>query len=99
MHEHPIRPLLANDFVEGSCQTGCQGAKRLVWRHDIEVYIGPDREDLEHLIKHARHVENELVHTDKRALQSDIARDLERLERLRDRVKNALDLTPSNAAV
>ncbi len=54
---------------------------------------------LEHLIKHARHVENELVHTDKRALQSDIARDLERLERLRDRVKNALDLTPSNAAV
>lgn len=37
-----------------------------------------------------RHIENELVHTDKRAMQADLARDLERLDRLCARVTNAM---------
>lgn len=54
---------------------------------------------LEELTKRAIQVENELVHTDKRALQADIARDLRRLERIRDLVANALseDQAPRSA--
>lgn len=42
------------------------------------------------LTNRARHVENELAHTDKRTMQSEIAHDLERLERLRNYVADEL---------
>lgn len=51
------------------------------------------------LAERARHVENELVHTDKRALQADIARDLERIEGIRDRLTHALSLEELGIAV
>lgn len=46
----------------------------------------------EQLAIRARAAENELVHTDKRSLQADLARDLARLEQLRDRVAGLLGL-------
>lgn len=46
----------------------------------------------EQLARRVGQVENELVHTDKRALQADIARDLERLERLHERVVHEITL-------
>lgn len=53
----------------------------------------------EQLIERARHVENELVHTDKRSLQAAIARDLEHLEQLRDRVLRAVEPLKTDAIV
>jgi hypothetical protein len=42
------------------------------------------------LASRARAVEHELVHTDKRTLQADIARDLKRLEGLCERLRRTL---------
>ncbi len=42
------------------------------------------------LAKRARQMENELVHTDKRSMQADLARDLEQLERLQRHVGRLL---------
>lgn len=53
----------------------------------------------EHLTQHLRHVEQELVHTDKRSLQADLARDVEQLERVRDRVMHAIALVSSEVTV
>jgi hypothetical protein len=49
----------------------------------------------EQLQARARQVELELAHTDRRQLQREIALDLERIERLRDRVERALALDAS----
>jgi hypothetical protein len=53
----------------------------------------------EQLATRARQVEHELAHTDRRQLQREIAVDLERIERLRDRVDRALALEGSSVAV
>ena len=45
-----------------------------------------------------REVENELIHTEKRSMQADIARDLERLQRLHDHVARVLGGAESNVA-
>jgi len=44
----------------------------------------------EQLKSQRRHIENELVHTDKRQMQAELARDLERINRLCDRVTLAM---------
>ena len=49
------------------------------------------------LASRTQQVENELVHTDKRQMQADIARDLKRLEQLCERLKRALALEDSLA--
>lgn len=46
-----------------------------------------------------RHIENELVHTDKRSMQADIARDLERVEVLYDRLFHTMTLAATDVAV
>jgi F0F1-type ATP synthase membrane subunit b/b' len=53
----------------------------------------------EQLQARARQVEHELAHTDRRQLQREIAQDLERIERLRERVERALALEASPNAV
>lgn len=53
----------------------------------------------EQITSRVRQIENELVHTDKRALQAEIARDLERLERIHDRVAHAITLAESSVCV
>ncbi len=53
----------------------------------------------EQLKSRAQQVENELIHTDKRAMQADIARDLERLERLNERLLRAVTMVESQIAV
>ncbi len=53
----------------------------------------------EQLASRVRHVENELVHTDKHEMQTEIARDLERLERLHARLAHAVALAQTKIAV
>lgn len=53
----------------------------------------------EQLANRCREVENELVHTDKRSLQAEIARDLERLERLHEQLVRTITLAKSPVAV
>jgi hypothetical protein len=38
------------------------------------------------LVRHLEHMENELVHTDKQQMQHDLARDVERMRAIRNRV-------------
>lgn len=66
---------------------------------NIELTIDDAAFLAENLTQHLRHVNNELVHTDKRSLQADLARDVENLERLRDRVMHALEMATSQVAV
>jgi hypothetical protein len=54
---------------------------------------------LDELNKQREHIENELVHTDARAMQADLARDLDRLDRLRQRLSTAVNLDMPRAGV
>jgi Arc/MetJ-type ribon-helix-helix transcriptional regulator len=53
----------------------------------------------EQLETRRRSVQNELVHTDLRALRADIARDLDRLDHLSTRLRHALELETFPAEV
>jgi hypothetical protein len=44
-----------------------------------------------HLVRHIESVENELVHTDKRQMQSELAREVSALRTIHDRLARELD--------
>lgn len=46
---------------------------------------------LEHLTRHLAHVDDELIHTDKRQMQRALAQDLHQLEVIRERLAIAVD--------
>jgi hypothetical protein len=54
---------------------------------------------LEELRKERHHVENELVHTDKRAMQAEISRDLAALDQLLAKVSHAVELSATEAVL
>lgn len=45
---------------------------------------------LEQMKIHRRHVEEELAHTEARSMQSDLAHDLELLDRMRNRIERLM---------
>lgn len=59
----------------------------------ITIELNPDDAKflLEQLAMQRRHVETELVHTDVRSLQSDLARDLARLDQIRERIASIVE--------
>jgi hypothetical protein len=54
---------------------------------------------LEQLAQRRHYMEHELIHTDKRSFHAAVARDLERLDALYERIRRAVTMRTSDATV
>ncbi len=50
----------------------------------------------DHLVRHIESVENELIHTDKRELQAELAREVDLLRQIRERLADQIGREPTS---